>query len=82
MLALAVLPQLQGNGAGAALTRALEERLRQTGQRILLAETSGTDAFDGTRAFYTRLGYRAEARIRDYWGAGDDKVVFTKALSD
>ncbi|MEO1249198.1 MAG: GNAT family N-acetyltransferase, partial [Pseudomonadota bacterium] len=30
--------------------------------------------------FYRRCGYVEEARIRDFWSAGDDKIVFWKAL--
>ena len=43
-------------------------------------ETSGTNEFTRTRNFYQLLGYENEARIRDYYDAGDDKVVFRKSL--
>ena len=78
---LAVHPDRQGGGRGAALVRHVEEALSAQGARILLIETSGTDAFERQRAFYRRLGYAEEARIRDYYRAGDDKVVFWKSLS-
>ena len=80
MLALAVLPEKQRTGAGKALVSALENALRPLGARLLIADTSGTDSFEGTRAFYARVGYAEEARIRDFWEAGDDKVTFRKAL--
>lgn len=80
MLALAVHPDLQGKGIGAALVTAAEERLTNEGQRILIVETSGTDGFQATRGFYARMGYGAEARIRDFWADGDDKVIFRKAF--
>lgn len=60
--------------------QAAEQRLRSLGQRILLVDTSSTDAFTLTRKFYTRNGYEEEARIRDFWSAGDDKVIFRKSL--
>lgn len=50
------------------------------GVRILLADTSGTEDFAATRGFYAAKGYTEEARIRDFWAAGDDKVTFRKAL--
>jgi ribosomal protein S18 acetylase RimI-like enzyme len=81
MLALAVLPEQQGNGIGGAIVNNLENHLREQGHRILIADTSGTNQFASTRAFYRKCGYSEEARIRDYWAAGDDKVVFWKALS-
>lgn len=80
MLAIAVLPDSQGRGAGKAIVARLEDELRGDGQRVLIADTSGTDAFAKTRAFYKQCGYAEEARIRDFWAAGDDKIVFWKAL--
>lgn len=78
---LAVHPDRQGGGRGAALVRHVEGELAAGGARVLLIETSGTDAFERQRAFYRRLGYAEEARIRDYYGPGDDKVVFWKSLA-
>jgi ribosomal protein S18 acetylase RimI-like enzyme len=80
MLAIAVLPSMQGRGCGGAIVSRLEAVVKAMGQRILIADTSGTDAFRKTRAFYHKCGYTEEARIRDFWAAGDDKVVFWKQL--
>ena len=80
MLALAVRPDLQGKRFGAALVQAVEHRLKDKDQRILIVDTSGTDEFALTRRFYARNGYEEEARIRDFWAKGDDKVTFRKAL--
>jgi ribosomal protein S18 acetylase RimI-like enzyme len=80
MLALAVLPEYQGNGIGADLVSALESGLVAEGVRILLVDTSGTDTFARTRAFYQNNGYEVEARIRDFWADGDDKITFRKRL--
>lgn len=80
MLLIAVDPAAQGRGNGSALTRSLEAMLAEKGARVLLVETSGLAAFEGTRRFYRRLGYVEEARIRDFYRAGEDKVVFWKAL--
>jgi ribosomal protein S18 acetylase RimI-like enzyme len=77
---LAVHPQHQGQGLGAALVRQIEQDLRSTGARVLLIETSGVPDFAGQRGFYTRLGYHQEARIREFYAPGDDKVVYCKLL--
>lgn len=80
MLALAVRPDLQGNGHGARLVEAAEQHLRTRGQRLVIVDTSGTADFAQTRKFYAQNGYEEEARIRDFWAEGDDKVIFRKAL--
>lgn len=80
MLAIAVLPSRQGAGIGGAIVRQLEDELRKHGQRLLIVDTSGRDEFAPTRGFYRKNGYREEARIRDFWAAGDDKIVFSKSL--
>ncbi|MDJ0710022.1 MAG: GNAT family N-acetyltransferase [Woeseiaceae bacterium] len=81
MLAIAVLPAVQGSGVGAALVAELESRLQALGQRILIADTSGAAEFERTRGFYRKNGYVEEARIREFWGEGDDKVVFWKNVT-
>ena len=80
MLAIAVDAGRQGKGHGTALVAALEDRLRSRKARILSADTSGAEDFAPTRGFYAARGYAEEARIREFWGPGDDKVVFWKAL--
>ena len=80
MLALAVLPAWQGKGVGSDIVRDLEKSLREAGHRVLIADTSGTSEYERTRAFYRKNGYAEEARIRDFWAAGNDKVVFWKSL--
>lgn len=80
LLLIAVHPAAQGRGVGTELMARIESDLAVAATRILLVETSGKDEFARTRAFYARLGYDAEAVIRDYYADGDDKVVFRKRL--
>lgn len=80
MRALAVAPLNQGRGVGKALVCALEQALKQAGHRLLLVDTSGANAFAGTRAFYRATGYRQVAEIADYWSEGDAKITFAKSL--
>ena len=82
---LVVDPAASGRGLGTALVRHVEEALRQMGEaeaRTLVVETSSTDAYARTRAFYERLGFAREATIRQFYGPTDDKVVFWKSLVD
>jgi ribosomal protein S18 acetylase RimI-like enzyme len=59
----------------------VEQALTARGGRLLLVETSGLPSFERTRAFYRKCGYEEEARIRDFYAAGVDKVVYRKALA-
>lgn len=78
-----VTPKHQASGVGRALIEHVEDTLRQAGEasaRVLLVETSGLAAFEPTRSFYRRCGYHEEARIRQFYGPDDDKIVFWKSL--
>jgi ribosomal protein S18 acetylase RimI-like enzyme len=77
---IAIHPDYQKQGRGAALLRYIEQMLTERGERVLLVETSGTDDFEYVRKFYRDSGYEEEARIRDFYIDGVDKVVFRKLL--
>ncbi|MBD2663715.1 acetyltransferase, gnat family [Richelia sinica FACHB-800] len=77
---IAIRLDRQGQGRGSALLRYLEQTLIANGGRMLLVETSGLPAFERTREFYKKCSYEEEARIRDFYAAGDDKIVFRKVL--
>lgn len=79
-LLLAVSPERQGQGVGADLMAAAEQALKRQGGRILLVETSSLPEFEGARHFYEKIGYKQEAKIREFYAAGEDKIVFRKAL--
>lgn len=82
LLLIAIHPARHGQGLGTALVGHVEAELAARGGRLLIIETSGLAAFARTRAFYRRLGYEEEARIRDFYRAGEDKIVFRKALGE
>jgi ribosomal protein S18 acetylase RimI-like enzyme len=82
---IAVHPSQHGAGIGTALIAHLENVLRDKGEaeaRVLLVETSSTDQYGATRAFYMARGFDREAQIREFYGPGDHKVVFWKAIAD
>ncbi|NEO98816.1 MAG: GNAT family N-acetyltransferase [Symploca sp. SIO2E9] len=78
---IAVHPDYQGKGIGTKLLHYVEQTLTARGERLLLVETSGLPNFEHTRAFYRKHGYDEEARIREFYRAGDDKIIFRKALT-
>jgi D-alanine-D-alanine ligase-like ATP-grasp enzyme/ribosomal protein S18 acetylase RimI-like enzyme len=70
----------QGRGLGRELLDRTEARVRERGGRRLFAETSGRADYAPTRTFYERAGYRAEARLPDFYAPGDDRVTYGKSL--
>lgn len=78
---IAVRPDYQGQGYGTALIQYVENALRTSNQRLLLVETSGLPQYKRSRSFYLKCGYQEEACIRDFYTAGDDKIVFRKVLN-
>jgi ribosomal protein S18 acetylase RimI-like enzyme len=78
---IAVQATHQGKGIGKALLHYVEKFLHSRGERILLVETSGLPAFESARAFYRKCGYEQEARIREFYATGEDKIVFRKSLA-
>ncbi len=43
--------------------------------------TAGVAEFEYVRKFYAKHGFEEEARIRDFYESGVDKVVFRKLLT-
>jgi ribosomal protein S18 acetylase RimI-like enzyme len=78
MSLIAVYQQRQGRGK--ALLQHVEQMLMARGERVLLVETAGTDDFEYVRQFYRQNGFEQEARIREFYAVGVDKIVFRKAL--
>lgn len=80
LLAIGVLPSRQGQDFGAQMMNYLESLLTASGERVLLVETMGTPELAATREFYSKVGYEEHARVREFYEAGADKVIFWKHL--
>ncbi len=81
LYALGVRSDIQSKGIGKQMMDFVEKELQQNGARILIVDTSSTEAFQKSRQFYENLGFTREAVIRDFWEEGDDKVVYRKKLT-
>lgn len=79
---IAVHPDWQGQGIGTSMMEYIEQTLSKQGERILLVETSGLASFEKTQRFYLKCGYEQEGRIREFYQAGEDKIIFRKSLID
>jgi len=79
LLALGVHADYHGKGIGARIIDYVEKHLSEHA-RILLIETSSSESQAAARHLYLKKGYTQEATIREYWGEGDDKIIFWKKL--
>jgi D-alanine-D-alanine ligase len=79
---IGVAPAWQGRGIGRALTNFAEQAITERGGRLFVVETSSRDAYTPTRRFYEALGYHEAGRIPNFYGPGDDKVIFLKTAPD
>ncbi|HEY5219534.1 MAG TPA: GNAT family N-acetyltransferase [Gemmatimonadaceae bacterium] len=68
----------QGGGVGSLLLEEVEHRVRGRRGRMVVIETSAGNGYDSARRFYGARGYDVAARLRDYYGPADDRVVFTR----
>ena len=76
---MAIDPALQGAGIGTALIVEMERRLAGHA-RLIVVETAGRPDYEATRRFYQARGYQATATIPEFYGPGDDQVVFVKSV--
>lgn len=59
---------------------AVEREVRARGGRLLIIETSALPPTARARRFYERRGYAACGRIPDFYGDGDDKVIYAARM--
>jgi ribosomal protein S18 acetylase RimI-like enzyme len=77
---IVVDPTIQRQGVGRRLIEKAEHVVFERGGRILVIETSGTNKYAGTRAFYLSCGYQHEATLRNLYAEHDDLCIFTKRI--
>jgi len=77
---IAVNHKLRGRGLGRVLLERTEAAIARLGGRQVYIETSNRDQYKSTRAFYLKCGYQQEALLNDFYGPGDDKIVYVKRL--
>jgi len=75
---IAVAHNIQGRGIGHELMRVTENNIQKAGGKLIVLETSGTPLYDKTNRFYIKLNYTLVARIADFYGPGDDQILYTK----
>ncbi|MFM7096071.1 MAG: GNAT family N-acetyltransferase [Gemmataceae bacterium] len=77
---IVVQKELQGKGLGGHMLKEVENHVLELGGRVLFIETSSQEKYESTRKFYLKYGYNLEARLRGFYAAGDDMMVYRKSL--
>ena len=70
----------RGKGIGKKLIEETFRQARNMGCIIIIAETSGREYYAPTRAFYDSNKFELEARLKDFYDIGDDKLFYTKRI--
>ena len=78
---IAVDPDRQGRGLGRQLMEAVAAAVRRAGGRTLYLDTSGREQYAPTWRFYERCGFAVAARLADFYGPGDDKLIYARPVA-
>jgi GNAT superfamily N-acetyltransferase len=70
----------RGKGIGKRVLEETCKRAKAMGCVILIAETSGLPHYEPTRSFYVNNNFELEARLKDFYTIGDDKLFYTKRI--
>ena len=77
---IAVHQNSRNKKLGTVLLQAIEDDVRKSGGKILWIETSGRPLYASTELFYKNKGYELQASLKDFYGPGDPKQVYSKIL--
>lgn len=77
---IAVHENSRNKKLGSVLLKAVEEDIRSMKGKILWIETSGRPLYASTEAFYRKNGYILQASLKDFYGPGDPKQIYSKLL--
>lgn len=77
---MAVMDEVRGQGVGKELLREAETAVMRAGGRMIFIETSSTEKYEPTRRFYLKAGYLEEARLKNFYLDGDDKLIYSRAI--
>ncbi|MEX0695773.1 MAG: GNAT family N-acetyltransferase [Rhodospirillales bacterium] len=78
---IAVNPACQRQGLGRKIMNKAESIMREMGASLIYVDTSSSDKYRATRAFYLSMGYVENARLDNFYHEGDGKVIFVSACS-
>lgn len=77
---IAVHQNSRNKKLGTVMLKAIEDDVRNQGGKILWIETSGRPLYASTEGFYRKNGYQLAASLKDFYGPGDPKQIYSKVL--
>jgi GNAT superfamily N-acetyltransferase len=77
---IAVHQNSRNKKLGSVMLKAIEDDVRKLGGKILWIETSGRPLYASTEGFYLKNGYQLAASLKDFYGPGDPKQIYSKVL--
>lgn len=66
----------QGKGLGRDILNKTHKVVKDSGGRLIYAETSGREQYISTRKFYVACGYKEIAIFKDFYQPNESKYVF------
>lgn len=73
-------PEYRRQGLAESLINVMKDYMKSQNAKIIRVETASQDLYSQTVAFYDRLGFQAEARLKDFYRDGDDLIIYTMRL--
>jgi hypothetical protein len=77
---MAVQNNLRNKKLGTSLIKATEEHIKELGGKLIWIETSGRPLYASTEGFYIRNNYTLNASLKDFYGPGDPKQIYSKVV--
>jgi ribosomal protein S18 acetylase RimI-like enzyme len=74
--------RFRGCGLGGRLLHEAEQRIRLAGGLRIYIETSSRSDYGPAQRFYQGMGYERTAELVDFYGPGDNKLIYLKVLID
>lgn len=75
---IAVSPRFARQGIGQRLVHDMERVLVELKARQVHIDTSSLSTYRPACRFYEKAGFRLEARLKDFYREGDDKLIYVK----
>ena len=77
---IVVAPEMQRRGLGSTILERVEAKIAVVRGGLVWVDTSSSEAYVSTRAFYERAGYHQAALLEDFYRDGDSKVIYLKRV--